>query len=446
MPMRATFFRNETTEVTELGPHAVRKRALKSGRKRKLKLSKADPMLYHGERARYHYFECMQLVLRMQVSSLIKLWGLPSEFETVCRDIWALHLALLPSPPPAEPLNHAKDEAGDQAQDILSPPPDDTPPGENHDNTFKDEDDIEDAMSEYSSSSSGEEDAEMADLMRENSEISSSSGEEESDQAQPRVKGTRRKRLYRKYDAPASNIAVLILACWTLRLPVMYMDFVRLIEAYELPYLDPVRLLPVSLTRHLTKHTTHALSPHHAPTPIHLHRLCARLAKLLNSSYGVHMPELNAAPVLWRAVRSLCGTPTLYMLAKKLARVISIPLSLHRSLVPALTRAKTRDSSWHKHDDAIPEVAIAAAVIIVLKMVYGLDGKPRQPSQKDDPACALPRLSEYLLALRECEQAATSKEELFSATSQWSVLDMTEPMIDQYLQFCEKALLPEKTK
>jgi RNA polymerase I-specific transcription initiation factor RRN7 len=30
-----------------------------------------------------------------------------------------------------------------------------------------------------------------------------------------------------KYEVPASNIAVLVLACWTMRIPVIYMDFIR---------------------------------------------------------------------------------------------------------------------------------------------------------------------------------------------------------------------------
>ena len=64
-------------------------------------------------------------------------------------------------------------------------------------------------------------------------------------------------------------------------------------------------------------------------------------------------------------------------MTKKLARVVSIPLTLHRSLAPELTRKKKRDPTYHKHDNAIPEVALIAAVIVVLKMVYGLDGRPR---------------------------------------------------------------------
>lgn len=98
-------YRNETTEVTELGPHTMRKRALKSGRKKKEWQSKADPkrpctarylpighrplmrltviIVYHGERGRYHYYQCLQLLLRLQVGALIRAWNLPSEFE-VC--------------------------------------------------------------------------------------------------------------------------------------------------------------------------------------------------------------------------------------------------------------------------------------------------------------------------------------------------------------------------
>ena len=64
-------------------------------------------------------------------------------------------------------------------------------------------------------------------------------------------------------------------------------------------------------------------------------------------------------------------------MTKKLARVVSIPLTLHRSLAPELTRKKKRDPTYHKHDNAIPEVALIAAVIVVMKMVYGLDGRPR---------------------------------------------------------------------
>jgi RNA polymerase I-specific transcription initiation factor RRN7 len=81
-----------------MGPHAMRKRALKSQKPKKEEISRADPKrayycprpdmtvnqslsVYHGDRARYLYFQCCQLMLRRQVAALIKLWDLQPEFE-----------------------------------------------------------------------------------------------------------------------------------------------------------------------------------------------------------------------------------------------------------------------------------------------------------------------------------------------------------------------------
>ncbi|KZT74365.1 hypothetical protein DAEQUDRAFT_660695 [Daedalea quercina L-15889] len=433
-------YRNETREVTELGPHALKKRALKSTRKKKERESRADPRLYHGERARYHYFQCLQLILRMQVAALTKLWELPPEFEIVCRDVWALHLSLVPDPPPAEPLS-AVHPSADTKPDL--------PTGGNssgHDESDEDagvETAAEPGHGESSSSSGDDEDdPEMAELMRQAEETSSSSEDEGEEGAQKKVPAHRTKKKFgRKYDMPVNNLAVLVVACWTLRLPVTYMDFVRLIEAYDLPYLDPLRLLPESLIIHLTKHTKRALSPEHAPAIISLHGLASRLAKLIYSTYQVQTPEMNAAPILWRAVRALCGTPTLYVLTKKVARVLSVPLTLHRTLSSPLHRVKKKDPIWHKYDSAVPEVSLIATVIIVLKMVYGLDGSSRLPDERNDPACSLPRIDELLDHIKRLDEMA-EEHHRFSANSQMSIQYMEDDTLDDYLAFCEKALLP----
>lgn len=67
----------------------------------------------------------------------------------------------------------------------------------------------------------------------------------------------------------------------------------------------------------------------------------------------------------------------LYMLSKRLAKVLSIPLTLHWSLAPGLSKRKQGDSNRHQSDNAPAEVGLIAAVMIVLKMVYGLDGSKR---------------------------------------------------------------------
>ncbi|GJE84201.1 hypothetical protein PsYK624_002770 [Phanerochaete sordida] len=444
-------YRNETTEVTELGPHQMRKRAFKSSRKKKEWQSKADPKLYHGERARYHYYQCQQLLLRLQAAALITAWKLPPEFEVVCRDVWALHLSLLPSPPAAEPYFHVQSQYGGQAaaeapqtdKGELSKAGDKPPPKGSGD---------EDAESTASSSTEEEEDLDMDELLKENSEAPSSSEDDDGDESRPRARQDRRRKdktTFRPYDSPAANIAVLMLACWTLRLPVMYMDFKRLIESYDLPYLDPLRLLPETMTLHLTKHTARALSPQFPPTPLHVHGLTSRLAKLVYRSHGILTPECNAAPLLWRATRALEGTPTLYFLAKKLGKIVSLTLTLHHSLSPALNRARMRDPEHHKYDNAPPEVALIAMVIVVLKMTYGLDGTKRVPQSADDPACALPNLPEYLAALQSAGKSEQAQRAAFFDTapeSLESVLDMDEAEMDKYIAFCQKALLPPEDR
>lgn len=67
----------------------------------------------------------------------------------------------------------------------------------------------------------------------------------------------------------------------------------------------------------------------------------------------------------------------LYMLSKQLAKVLSIPLMLHPSLAPGLSKRRRGDPDRHKSDSAPAEVGLLSAVIIVLKMMYGLDGNKR---------------------------------------------------------------------
>lgn len=164
----------------------------------------------------------------------------------MCRDLWALHLNLLPHPPPAEPYLYACEQFGgkprqsDPSQSLNKPNED----GEEIPNSSSDEetrvDDPESHKSSASSSSSNEneedeedeeeeeEDPELEKLLRENSETPSSSEDEDQPRPKPLPDSKKKGReVHRGYDTSAGNISVLMLACWTLRLPVMYMDFIR---------------------------------------------------------------------------------------------------------------------------------------------------------------------------------------------------------------------------
>jgi RNA polymerase I-specific transcription initiation factor RRN7 len=147
----------------------------------------------------------------------------------VCRDIWALHLSLIPKPPPAEPYLHAQEAEGGSRRE------------ENDENSGSQNDARDGKEAGNASSSSSDEtepreddvDPELAALLRMNSESESSSDSD----ATPDIKthtarkekegGHRRGRGVYAHDGPASMVAVLVVACWTMRLPMLYMDFIR---------------------------------------------------------------------------------------------------------------------------------------------------------------------------------------------------------------------------
>ncbi|KAJ3882909.1 hypothetical protein F5051DRAFT_318721 [Lentinula edodes] len=467
-------YRNETNEAEDVGNHMMRKRTLKSNRKKKERQSKANPKLYHGALGRYLYFQCQQLILRKQVSALITLWNLPKEFEMVCKDLWALHLSLLQDPPPSEPFFDARPTRSftpNLAKGKVQP---DHQPSNIRSKTKSRPHSTETRPSSPlpsdspSSSSSGQdedsEDSEMAELMRENSESEDDDDSELNDaDSKGQMRGEagekRRKRGHSAHEGPMNNLAVLVVACWTLRIPMMYSDIIRHITLYDLPYLDPVRLLPMDMVSHLTKHNIQALSPAHAPKTLTLHARSSRLAKQLYISYKVSTPEANAAPLLWRVIQGMGGTPTLYAMTKSLSHRLSLPMVLHQSLAPKMQNLKVRDPQTHNLDNAPVEASLLATVIVVLKMVYGLDGERRQaisnsvvagadffyrsrsPKDSNDPAFALPCIEDYLALVRHMEDVDPRKEAIFNSEKPILMDSVNDEILDEYLTFCERILL-----
>lgn len=236
-----------------------------------LNLTVTPPFIvYHGNRARFLYFQCLQLFLRKQVSTLIELWKLPPEFEvrsvdsirhrlpkrrcrtqSVCRDVWALHLSFLPSPPPAAPLDDAGEDAGAGEHSERAKPGkeallDELRP-ETRGRRRSTSGERRRARSTSSVSSSGsstslatsssedEDDAgkegehELEELMR---QLSDSERSSDDGGAAPRGSNTdgglkRRRKGNPPQESPMGNLSVLVVACWTMRLPVLYRDLIR---------------------------------------------------------------------------------------------------------------------------------------------------------------------------------------------------------------------------
>ena len=160
----------------------------------------------------------------------------------ICRDIWALHLSLLRDPPPAEPYFHTQGQGESKGNDsgsgsgngsekqkgkAVATPESDTEPDPKDDS----EKDSSSSSSSSSSSEDGDDDGdpELASLLRENSEMSSSSDEEgeEDGPSAPAAKRREKRQGSDTYEGMSSTVAVLMLGCWTMRIPVLYLDFAR---------------------------------------------------------------------------------------------------------------------------------------------------------------------------------------------------------------------------
>ncbi|KAG8865225.1 hypothetical protein FRB96_000115 [Tulasnella sp. 330] len=462
------------------------RRHVKSQRKKAERKTRADERKLHGERAKFFYYQCQQLILRLQIHALVKLWKLPAEeFEILCRDIWALHLSLLPTPPHLVPPDDPKKESKDKEvepdfvdESFIEPDP---PAGAEA--KYDAEDGSDKSASDGDISSGVDEEAPpkprldpdpaLVKLLQEVSDSESTrSRSSSSSRSSSHALGKAVWR--RRFASPAANIAVLVVACWTFRVPVIYMDFIWLIESYELPYLNPLKLLSPTLLPPLTAVLEQAIEPRHPPNIVVLHEITSRLAKLMHVDVGITAPEMNAAPIFWRAVHVFKGSgmydatwgrvymialnrhikatrsfsAVLYSMTKALAAILELPLTLHRILAPkpVVQNHRYKAVKSQRGDHAPPELSVIATVVLAIKLVYGLDGRSRRPQTEDDPASCFPEPDAFFAMLRDyLEVTRKGPDSLLSAGSQRSVADMSDAEIDVYLGFCEKALLPKES-
>jgi RNA polymerase I-specific transcription initiation factor RRN7 len=182
----------------------------------------------------------------MQVETITKLWSLPPEFEVfafsgliltglmevqiICRDIWGLHLSLLANPPPPEPYLHAQEGEKDRKSGINPNPKDSSAHGAMNTQTLDGPSgDVNRKHSNEDDRSGSGDDSEMEELLRENSEISSSSeeGEDDYDPRNGGRAGIDGWRSARSVESLASTLAVLVVAFWQLRIPIMYKDLIK---------------------------------------------------------------------------------------------------------------------------------------------------------------------------------------------------------------------------
>ncbi|WVR05321.1 hypothetical protein IAU60_002335 [Kwoniella sp. DSM 27419] len=477
-------YRSETmvTEPTG-GPsfHLVKR---KTGRKEKgytqRELGRKNPDFYHGQEAEYLRMQGLQIMLRLQVQALSKLWSLPDTLETIVRDLWAYQLAISTLPSVPEPSRRSRSPTPPQAQtnsrqadavpDIEMANGEDDKSGSSDNGSENDKHDSTGSEPDADS----EIEAEMLQRIEEDSDQSKGEGSDVEDGdrtlgVEDGKNGWRRRRLLRVSD----TLVTLMVGLWILRVPVMAADLEDLINNSTLPYIDFANTTYLSdeMKKHMNGHVSIALSPLRSPSASTLHRACKKFARQLDMRFGIVIPEINIHPVAWRIVSALGGTPTTYVQTVQLMTVLDLNMSLLEREIETIRRRRARRSgksrrfsmddsdeddsggnprkmeSYEKTikylDTVAPELAIAATWVIVLKMTYGLDTVPRQALLQTDPLIGLADGPSWMKELRARVGNGVLRRTV-ADLKPYDHINMDVDDLDAFLDRCQHALLDHR--
>lgn len=125
-------------------------------------------------------------------------------------------MSLLRDPPPAEPYLATQESDEEAPHENPTPKKEEKSPSP----------DLEDSKAS-SSDDEADNDPELDDLLAENSASESSSDGEDKMDTKSMPPAVKPKSGRHKYERPANTLAVIVLACWTLRIPILYRDLTR---------------------------------------------------------------------------------------------------------------------------------------------------------------------------------------------------------------------------
>ncbi|KAJ9123087.1 hypothetical protein QFC22_001277 [Naganishia vaughanmartiniae] len=411
--------------MDEPSQYALKKRTIRKNRQRtrqRREKGERDENQFRGPAKEYLKLELLQLLLRHQIKAVQEIWKVSSEIEVIARDVWLLVLSLypLPEPPkPPEPEQTQPDPFLATSNSRGSPLPGSTSfpinlqysqstrshpgsalrkghlprsntlpdiqsmakkfddqlhlnkstgdgrlnPHGNSDkgtaDTGSDDDSTEDDEKEQENDNYGV-DKELLDELSESSESSSTDEDErERERELARRTGPGRKSTSQhwrhgknlgahKVVTATVVLRILMISLWMMRVPVLLVDVMRLLQSLDVS-------MTVARPREYSR--WHNFNSH-----------MKKKKKALQNGRPLEHDDPQAASdeeehdIQPRSRRDLPN--------RRLAELCPV------------------------------ELRLASAIIVVLKLVYGLDGKPRQPASWDDIACEFPIASEWLHEIR----------------------------------------------
>ncbi|CAG8480822.1 3502_t:CDS:10 [Ambispora leptoticha] len=337
---------------------------------------------YYGDKKTYVYIVSLQHVLRHQIRVMIEDINCPPEYEHIIRHLWILLFNDLP--------------------DIRFPPEWLDENGRIRNKYEKDKEDNKDDIAAYDNK---HENLENLLIMQERESSDESEGSNNDD---------------RNYDMNV-NLAILYLGCVWLRQPILLTDIIKWANNDRIPYYTARTLLPDSLRRRIERYNK-SFEPIKMHPMYHFEKIVNKLTSTYYSSYGILFPEINMPPMLYRYIREFLLPVEFYPIAKELGNLVGLDLS---------------SSAYLRRHYVNPAPKLLSLLVVIAKLMYGLDGQKRIPTEKDQFVKYFPSKEKWLAALQE-RFAHKNKHDLPIDLRQWHEYSETYP--DEYIKFAEKQL------
>lgn len=367
----------------------------KTGRvsRKKKEIKEKERKHLSGNDARELFLGCLQLILRKQIFWLVKEKQLPSELETVVRDLWDLRVRNFRG---LKSVNEKSSGRGKESR-----------PGAQSGS--------EGELSLFSShyeTDAGTDDTDGVTVSK-SGRIKTWSVDEADKWPLPTLLDT---------------LALSYLGCLAMRLPVRLGDMHRWAKENKLLYRGAIDEIPHNMRDRLPASYQKVLQGRHTHFKGgELHRAVMDLARGYSKNYDMIFPPLNASPMLLRYLRELALPLEVFLYAKELVTLLRLDFSIS-------TRARiTLDN---------PETLLVATIVFITKLLYPMDGIERSPTGDDDPSCLrINWLKWQDIFEHEDQKAGVRGKRDFDKLTSIDVSELTEQEMDEYLDWYQRTKL-----
>lgn len=223
--------------------------------------------------------------------------------------------------------------------------------------------------------------------------------------------------------------------------------------AGALPFLHAARRLPAALVDSLSySDLSYAgLDSEVVPSVMELHRRAGDIATRLHLDNGLVFPEVNAPPILQRLVHRMLLPAPMYVGAKALLAFLHIDMHVRNvSVKLPRARSRSRDSDTsdvegepsvtsYSRNAAIPRcVMLMAALLVMVKLQWGLDGQPRSAAPRELQGAVAHAGAPPFRAWLDTLQTSVAHGPFRPWDTETDVLGLSDAQVDAYLDFFEK--------